>query len=195
VAKYPLDFPQNRPQTIPSRRVMGKVYLPKELGAARCRRVGCVRLPVLISTSIVASRWGVLCQVLERFIASVDRGFGGFGGVAGLDKVLRGRREASRGGGWRCGERAGGQFGRSACGFTPACGRVEPTHRAKPWPMNSFVGVIHEIIAAFPLLIQPGGLRGWDSSWKRRRMSWQYEVLRGFFGCAIRQVRESRSSG
>jgi len=37
--------------------------------------------------SIVASRWGVLCQVLKRFIASVDRGFVGFGVFGGLDKV------------------------------------------------------------------------------------------------------------
>src|SRR6202034_2761662 len=54
----------------------------------------------------------------------VDRGLGGFGCCWGLDKVLRGRREASRGCRvWLWGHR-GRQFGRCACGFTPAFGRA-----------------------------------------------------------------------
>ena len=67
---------------------------------------------------------GVLCQVLKIYFTSVDRGFGDFQGVGGLDRVLRGRREASRG--WRLEGSVGGerQFGRCACGFTPAFGRA-----------------------------------------------------------------------
>lgn len=42
------------------------------------------------STASVASWVGVLCQVLERFIASADRGFGRFWGGEGFDRVWAG---------------------------------------------------------------------------------------------------------
>jgi hypothetical protein len=43
-----------------------------------------------VSTSSLSIGWGWLCQVLEIYIATVYRGFGGFRSVVGLDRVLAG---------------------------------------------------------------------------------------------------------
>ena len=122
-------------QSIPFRWVTGKVFHRWELAATKCRHdaFGRVGFCFLAPVSIVASRWGVLCQVLERFIASVYRGFGGFwgrgGGLTGscadggrfrvaetvcLARVFRGRHRGRR-------------FSRFGCACTPAFGSLRPS--------------------------------------------------------------------
>ena len=122
----------NLPQSILFRRLTGKVFRSKELAASTVAACGRKGVFAFGSISIVASRWGVLCQVLEIYIASVDAGFGEFERWRGLDRSC-GPARTARGFAWPWFGVVGGMeegnwvpFGfAQGCGFTPAFGRAE----------------------------------------------------------------------